>query len=181
MLDREIVTSLHAGDEQGMSLLYARYARPLKVYAFRLIADEQEAEDLVHEAFLRFLVLARGGLFDPARGTVQSLVYRIVRNLCLDRLRSARRTAPLSGAEAAAEPAASDAARRVRQATRALEQLPAQYRQALLLRVREGLSYAAIAAALGASLAQVKTWIFRARCQVRRTIASPWSEFEGDP
>lgn len=177
MPDSEIVSALHAGEEAGLSALYGRYAQPLKRYAQRLLADEQEAEDLVQEAFLRFLVLVRNGLFDPARGTVQALVYRIVRNLCLDRLRQPGPAIPLSGAEAAQDGQSHPEARaRVRLAEAALASLPAPQRAALLMRVREGCSYEEIARRLGATLAQVKTWIFRARCSVRRSVGGGQGE-----
>lgn len=170
MQDRDIVSGVVPGDEAGLDLLYVRYAGPLKHYARRLMDDEQEAEDLVHEAFVKFLVMVREGLFDPARGTVQALCYRIVRNLCLDRLRQARATEPLGGDEAARATEAETSAGRVQVVARMLEGLPDKQRRALLMRVRDGLSYQDIACRLQATLPQVKVWIFRARQALRTGI-----------
>jgi RNA polymerase sigma-70 factor (ECF subfamily) len=159
-----------ASDDGGLALLYVRYAGPLRSYARRLLADEQEADDLVHEAFVKFLGMVRQGLFDPARGTVQALVYRIVRNLCLDRLRQARVTQPLGVDEPVSRSERAIERARVRLAVRALSALPDKPRRALLMRVREGLSYQEIARSLDASLPQVKIWICRARQQVRAEV-----------
>jgi RNA polymerase sigma-70 factor (ECF subfamily) len=173
MPDRSRMTSLSdvlGSDDGGLSLLYMRYAGPLRSYARRLLADEQEADDLVHEAFLRFIGMVREGLFDPARGTVQALVYRIVRNLCLDRLRQVRLTESLGTEEPVSRSEGLVARSRVRLAVRALASLPDKQRRALLMRVREGLSYQDIAQALNASLPQVKIWICRARQRVRSEV-----------
>jgi RNA polymerase sigma-70 factor (ECF subfamily) len=176
--DKEIVTRVGSGDEAAFALLYGRYARPLKHYAFRLVADEQEAEDLVHEAFLRLMGVAKTGLFDPARGTLQAFFYSIVHNLCLDRLRQPKVERPLSGEEIARESKGEFARARVRRAVRVLKRLPRHYRVALLLRVRDGFSYAEIASKLNASEAQVKTWIFRGREAIRRTESNSKHEDE---
>src|SRR5215475_11717378 len=132
MPDRSRMTSFSevlGSDDGGLSLLYVRYAGPLKHYAQRMLADEQEADDLVHEAFVKFLGMVRQGLFDPARGTVQALVYRIVRNLCLDRLRQARVMQPLGVDEPVCRSEGAIERARVRLAVRALAALPDKQRR----------------------------------------------------
>lgn len=173
--DEECLRRFRAGDEAAFDRLTDRHARATVRFASHLLGESHEAEDVAQEAFLRLVVLARRGDFDPRRGRVAPLLFRIVRNLALDRLRARRGGAPL---EDASVPLSSDDG--VEREERRLAvgaivaTLPACERAALVLREFEGLSYREIAEVLGTTLESVKNWIFRARRRVERA----WTEQE---
>ncbi len=86
--------------EEAVRELYRRYHRPLFTWILRRVGDAGHAEDIVQESFLR---LWRGAAaFDPARGSVPSLLFTIARNLATDLQRRGGRAADaLRRAEAA--------------------------------------------------------------------------------
>lgn len=143
-------------------------------FVHHAIGDDPEAEDLVQEAFLSLWVnLGR----IRSEEHLLPYLYRIVRNLCYDRLRHRQRTRSLFDrdgeagtavglAQALAGPAADEVVhwkllgRRVEQA---MEKLPPCHREALHLRFREGFSYEQLAEATGVDLGTVKSRLHHAR------------------
>jgi RNA polymerase sigma-70 factor (ECF subfamily) len=159
--DRDLVRLVAKGDRAAFGVVFDRYAAPALRYARRLVRDAAASEDAVHAAFVRLLEAARSGQLDPERGSLRGLLFRTVRNLCIDGMRARSRDVSLDDHEP------DDGSRGPGDARLDLEPalalLPESQRSALLLRVDAGLSYAEIASALGATPAQIKMWIFRAR------------------
>jgi DNA-directed RNA polymerase specialized sigma24 family protein len=151
--------------------VFDRHAAAALRFARSLVRDPSSAEDLVHAAFVRLLEAARAGGLDPARGTLRGLLFRTVRNLGIDWLRAQSRVVPLGDVDPGDGSTGGPGVRL--ELSAALAVLPEEQRSALLLRVDGGLSYAEIAAAVGASLAQVKNWIFRARRALAERMLEP--------
>lgn len=146
--------------------------------AKRLLGDGTEAEDAVQDAFLR--LTRRGGrasrLIDA-----RAFVFRVVRNVCIDRLRArARQTMVLSedgcvddrrSGWAAATPETdvlvAKSFRRIAEAMRALPDIEAE---ALSLVVVEGLSYREVAAATDVPIGTVRSRLNRARRTLRAAL-----------
>jgi RNA polymerase sigma factor (sigma-70 family) len=170
--DLELVRRVARGDRAAFGTVFDRYAAPALRYARRLIRDPAASEDAVHAAFVRLLEAARSGSLDPERGTLRGLLFRTVRNLCIDAIRMRARDVPLDDHDQAGGQTGAGDARLDLDAALAL--LPENHRSALLLRVDAGLSYVEIGAALGATVAQVRMWIFRARrCLAERMLGEP--------
>lgn len=155
------------GDEEAFEALVRRHAPELLRLAAGLLGDRAEAEDAVQEAFIsawRRLPEFRG---ESGFGT---WMHRIVTNRCLNVLRARRPVADLS---AAPEPAAPEhSASPVRAAeshaaadalARSLASLSAEQRVCWILRERDGLSYEAIAEAVGITPQAARARVFRAR------------------
>jgi RNA polymerase sigma-70 factor (ECF subfamily) len=147
-------------------------------YARWMLGNASDAEEAVQEAFLR---LARRPADDP-RGNGQpeacrftGLLFTTVRNLCIDMLRKQGRQKRIPLTEANEPPAAKHDDRQLQRLDRDLGQLinelPDHYAEALKLKVTGDLTYEQIAAVLGCSRPQVRTWIFRARRQLARELA----------
>jgi RNA polymerase sigma-70 factor (ECF subfamily) len=87
LTDEQLVESLQEGDPQALNELYERYAK--RLYAFCRytlgFADTQEAEDLVHDVFMRLVKAAN--TFNPELATFRTWLFRIARNLCIDKAR----------------------------------------------------------------------------------------------
>jgi RNA polymerase sigma-70 factor, ECF subfamily len=144
-----------------------------------LLRDADEAADVVEQALLRIRDAA------PRLRSAASLkawALRIVANLCRDQLRRRKFVAgrpedmdPLRSAGLHVDPGhdwdeALDRDRVLGALERAIAELPAEQREAVILRDRLGLSYEEAAEALGSSLASVKSRLFRARATLRQKL-----------
>jgi RNA polymerase sigma-70 factor (ECF subfamily) len=146
--DAELLDRHLRGDAGGFAGLYRRYAPALHLYAQALTRDADAARDLVQETFVRAMDAA--GL----RGSVRPMLYTIARNLAADERRKAdvrRRARPLLALAARADaPAPSHDAEAVSQA---LDALPDEQREAVVLKIYAGLGFAEIAELTGVSTA----------------------------
>jgi RNA polymerase sigma-70 factor (ECF subfamily) len=147
--------------------LYGRYAQDVYRFALYLSGDPSLAEEITQETFVRAWVLPG----EVRGGTVKAYLLTIARNLHrAERRRSARHVAPdgpLPDPKPGPEAVASGRLE-LEAAFEALRSLPETDRAALLMHAQDGLPYAAIAAALGLSVAAVKLRVHRARVKLRR-------------
>jgi len=163
--DERLVTRVAAGDRRAFEALYERYAATVFGLALKMLGDREVAEDAVQEIFWR--VWRRLGSFDRSRAFAPWL-FGIAHNYCIDELRR-RKVRPQQVYEDDDHPILSDIPddtdigetailTEQRQVVRsALEQLPEEQRQALLLAYFGGLTQQEIAAQLGNPLGTVKT------------------------
>ncbi len=173
-----LIQHAQAGDADafgGLVLLHQDFVYGL---ALRVLRDPAEAEDLAQEAFVRAWL----GL-PNFRGQSQfrTWLYRIVTNLCYNRLPGLRRELTLLGDDCLdnmvcdevlnINPADSLEAREQRLALHhAIEQLPDSYRLLVTLRYQQELSYEEIVAVVNLPLGTVKTGLFRAKERLRQTL-----------
>jgi RNA polymerase sigma-70 factor (ECF subfamily) len=139
-------------DEEAFNLLFARYRGPITSYVYRLVGNRAEAESLAQETFLR--ILEKSDLYDyPKR--FNTWFYTIARNLATDFLKKKRAVVPddfqgLSESRLGfAEPVAERQVawqEELERLNRALLELPVPYREVVVLRALQGLSYREIAA-----------------------------------
>ena len=163
--DDQLVGRAIAGDLRAFESLYDRYAATVFGLALRMLGDREAAEDAVQEIFWR--VWRRLGSFDRSRAFAPWLMG-IAHNYCIDELRR-RRVRPQPVYEDDDHPILSDIPDDVdvgeaailaeqRQMVReALNQLPEEQRQALLLAYFGGLTQQEIAGRLGSPLGTIKT------------------------
>jgi RNA polymerase sigma-70 factor (ECF subfamily) len=147
--------------------VYERYAPSVQRFAFWLCRDEQLAQDLTSETFVRAW-MRWDALREP---TLRSYLFAITRNLYLqDRRRHYREVELEDDLPAPGAPlhSATEQAEQLAWAGRALGKLSESERTALLLRTEEELSYAEIAAVLGLSLSAAKVNVHRARMKLMR-------------
>ena len=86
--DEELVARSAGGDIESFNQLVVRWERPIYALAYRVIGREEEARDLVQEAFLR-AYRSLGGFRGDAK--FSSWLYRITLNLCRDWIRRQKR------------------------------------------------------------------------------------------
>jgi RNA polymerase sigma-70 factor (ECF subfamily) len=177
--DTELVARARQGDEAAFEQLVLRHQCYVFNLAYRVLGDYTEAEDMTQEAFVR---VWRGlsGFRGQARFT--TWLYRIVHNLCLNRLPGLQRellqTEPLEEVLADPGPSPADlfAVREQMAFLHAqMDRLPEKYRLVLTLRYLQHLSYDEIAAALEMPMGTVKTHIHRARRLLRERL-SQWEK-----
>jgi RNA polymerase sigma-70 factor (ECF subfamily) len=179
--DEELVARATAGDLDSFNQLVTRWERPIYALAYRTLGREEDARDVVQEAFLRAYRGLRGF---KGQAKFSSWLYRITLNLCRDWIRKERRaplvqvpegTDPVDLADAKASPAESVeelvARREMSQAvSRAMAELPEEQRTAIMLKEYQGLTFQEIADLLDCPLSTVKTRLYQGLSVLRRRL-----------
>lgn len=167
-----------------LAAVYAQYASALHSYAYRLLGNQEDADDVTQEVFIR--VHGRiDQLRDPSR--LRPWLYRIATNLCMDYLRRRARTRKIfgiavhidgggeeaeeTGAWAIAEPGSTLAIDSVAERDHirlALRRMSPKYATCLVLHSAQGLSYREIAEILGITPGAAAVRLARARVMFGR-------------
>ncbi len=170
-----VVQKVIDGDANAFEVLVTEYEKSVYNIALRMTGNAEDAADMTQEAFIKAY-----NNISSFRGDSKFSVwlYRIVSNVCLDYLRSKNRRPTVSltveddqGEDTEMEIADnSDTPEEMLERSltrdsvrRGLNALPPDYRQILLLREIQGMSYDEIAEALSLEAGTVKSRIFRAR------------------
>lgn len=163
--DVEIVARVLGGDGEAFGILIRRYEPGLLRFATRMLGNPDAAADAVAESLVRaYRHLAQ--CRDPAR--LKSWLYRITGNRCRSHL-ARRRTNDISLNDAPPLADGSDTwavlerGEQVALVERALNALPAEKREAFVLKHVEGMSYEEMAAVTGARIPTLKMRVHRAR------------------
>ncbi len=149
--------------------LYEEHAPGLYRLAVALISDAAQAEDLVHDAFVRLHRVAR----PPAPGAERAYLRRTVVNLAHDHHRHravARRTATPIGPDLPSAEVTAAGAERDGAVAAAVAALPARQRDCIVLHYFADLPDSEIAADLGISVGSVKTHLHRARAALAQRL-----------
>jgi RNA polymerase sigma-70 factor (ECF subfamily) len=191
--DRGFIVLAQKGDKAAFRSLVERHQRRAFAIAMGLVRDENDARELVQEAFLR---VYRGlGAFQGG-SSFFTWLYRIVTNLAIDLMRKpGRKDAELQDNQSNPEeepefPLVSridgadplDVLRRQEIAGRiqaALDALPPYHRGVILMREVEGMSYEEMAQSMGVSKGTIMSRLFHARQKLQRALADCYAEEGG--
>jgi RNA polymerase sigma-70 factor (ECF subfamily) len=148
-------------DRQAFAQLFEHFGPRLKGFMMRKGANAELAEDLVQDAMIA--VWNKAGMFSPGKGSVTTWVYTIARNLRIDRLRreGSRYFTDIDDYEEASDDPASDDIVIGRQqdaaVTEALQVLPEDQRQVIVMAFMDDMTQAEIADKLDVPLGTVKS------------------------
>ena len=190
--DLAAVERTRAGDTAAFRVLVDRYGRSVFRLAFRMTANEYDAEDVVQETFLRAFKQLESY---EVRSSFSTWLYRIAANYALDLIRARKRQAGRRVAESSEEENILDTVKttdpgqdriyystQVRQRLdEALKTLSDQERTAFLLRHYEGQSIEEIGAILQIGASATKNSIFRAVRKIREALEPVVSSYEAAP
>ena len=170
MTDAELVFRTRAGDPDAFSVLVSRYYDACWRFAYHMLGERADAEDVVQDSFLRaYLAIGRYDERDQFRGWL----FRILTNQCRNALTSrGRRTRRFVQDDVALESAPAPSlglGTDVEDAVlvRALNQLDPLQREALLLKYAEGLEYGEMSAMTGAGESALKMRVKRGSERLR--------------
>lgn len=173
--EAQVIEQILKGDINAYEQLVTRYEKSVYNLALRMTDNAEDAADMAQEAFIK-AYNSLGSFRGDSKFSVW--LYRIVSNVCLDFLRKQSRRPAMSLSvedddgedvqldvpDESMSPESLLERKLTRESVRAgLARLPEDYRQILLLRELQGLSYDEIAQTLDVGVGTVKSRIFRAR------------------
>ena len=184
--DADVAALAKQGREAAFRELIRRYERPVFSLIFRMVRDRETAEDLAQETFIK--VLNHIDRYRP-EFKLSSWLFKIANNVTIDYLRKRQLDtvsmdgSPHAGTATEVEATSFDVEARQESALdeiearelgsaieRAIATLRPEYRSCIMLRHVEGRSYEEIAAILDLPLGTVKTYIHRARHELRDAL-----------
>jgi len=183
--ERKIIEQVVAGDHDAFELLVKKYEDKVYHLCLRMCADPEQAKDLAQEAFIKAW---RGLRFYKHEAAFSTWLYRITVNCARDHCRSENRRPAVSltpAEDGNGEPieidvpvtegdevpeSALDRKETVRAVRRAIESLPEDMRQVIILRDLQELPYAEIASLMGIEVGTVKSRISRGRAALRELL-----------
>lgn len=190
--ESELLEGLRRGDPEAYRLFVEMNSASVYQVALKLLGDEQEAEDVLQEAFMSAFEAVDG--FE-GRSKLSTWLYRIAYNASLMRLRKRKQMTAFSldrppldedGMEIPANRQLVDwsavpddellTAEAREEMDRAIAELPESLRSTFVLRDIQGLSGAETAEVLGISVQAVKTRLHRARLRLRDRLSEYFSE-----
>jgi RNA polymerase sigma factor (sigma-70 family) len=171
--DQELLALVARSDDLALGELYDRYGGVAYGLALRILRDDGLAQDAVQDAFLAVWRSAAG--FLPERAKASTWILTLVHRRAVDLVRreQRRRTEPLEPEQHPATGASDEeaAVRFYRRAVQqALEQLPADQRQAIELAYYAGLSQSEVAERLGQPLGTIKSRTFAGLSRLRELL-----------
>ena len=176
--DRELVAIAVTGFDGSFEELVRRYQRPISAYVYRMVGNYESALDLTQEIFIKvYNSLKRY----RSEFKFSTWIYKIAHNAAVDHLRrsSTREQSlvagtdgdtydlPIESARLSPEQESEQRERRV-EIEAVVRSLPANYRELIILRHSQDLSYEEIVEVTGLPLGTVKNRLFRAREMMRQ-------------
>jgi RNA polymerase sigma-70 factor (ECF subfamily) len=181
--DALLAQRIRSGDRDALGELYDRYASVALATALRVVANREQAEDLVHDGFVA--VWQKIDRFDPMRGSLRAWLLTIIRNRAIDRLRSVRSSIAIEDADeqsllrTSPNPTweAAIARRSAAELRTAMDELPPEQRQAIELAYFGGNTYREIAVLtnvpLGTANGRLRLALAKLRDSLQGTDAAP--------
>lgn len=174
--DKELIEKTGKGDMTAYETLYRRYETKIYHYLLSSLYDETVAEDLLAEVMV---AVWKGAKTFKGESQVSTWIFGIARHKMLDGIRSrtkkSQEMVEIDEATEIADPAKSPESKVEQEAEgkivqQAMEALSPEHREVLFLAFYEELPYQEIASRLGVPVNTVKTRIFYAKQQLKRTL-----------
>lgn len=176
-MDQQTLVSLleriQHNDQIALSTLYDYFAGAVFSVAYRVLQDQQDAEEITQDVFLR--IWHQSETFDPNKGKFLNWLLTITRRLAIDTLRKHQRASvfpdPISLDEKVylweQYPAANDVSDLQRMLLATLKELPGDYQKAIQLAYFRGMTHKEVANHLGKPLGTIKSHIRQGMEQLR--------------
>lgn len=179
--DQELMTAIQTGDAQAYESAVKKHMKSISHYAFRMLGNTKDTEDITQETFLRLWTHADSWRSEKA--SVSTWLHRIAHNLCIDYLRkdkSAVTSEYMDELDMDDKPMdMPDNVNKLAALKQALELLPERQRSALVLNHYHGFSNREIAEIMDISVDALESILARARRGLKaQLLAKPSSSTE---
>jgi RNA polymerase sigma-70 factor (ECF subfamily) len=173
--EERLAAAFVAQSSDGLEAVYRAYGKVLYSVARRVLGNDDDAQDCVHDALLR--AWQRADAYRPERGPLRAYLVVCVRNEALTRLRTATRHARIEERAARSDEAVyefetTDAVERGRLVA-ALSALPIEQREALTLAFFGHLTHVEVAERLGLPLGTIKGRLRLALAKLQAAMRAP--------
>lgn len=164
--DKELIEAFQAGDDFAFVSLYNRYKQPVFAYCLKMLLDRELAADVMQETFLRVYENKERLM---KTGSFKAWLFTIARNQCLNQFRRTNRHVQLDDETREPMPvphtqvADLEKSEQIALINYYLGQLKPDYREVIILREYQNLTYEEIAAVTRSTLSAVKSRLFKAR------------------
>lgn len=177
LTDNELVRLMLGGDKEAFAELYRRRHGIVYGFALQMTGARELAEDVTQEVFM--VLMREGGSYDEKRGSVKAFLLGVTRNYVLRRLKQERSFVSMedvvddiavfdhSGANESL--IRSESIHEMRQA---ILNLPAHYREVVVLCELQELSYAEASEVLGCAIGTIRSRLHRARMMLTERLNS---------
>lgn len=166
-LVRDAISRAQGGEIEALHFLYVRYSSDVLGYVKSVVKDHHEAEDITQNVFLKLSTAIRK--YEPREVPFAAWILRVARNAALDHLR-ARRALPCEEVRVRDHDQGRIGHERRADLRQALERLPGDQREVLILRHIVGLSPVEIADALGKTESSVHGLHHRGRLSLQSAL-----------
>ena len=183
--DIQIIKKVIDGDKSAFNDIMNRHEKSILNFAYRMLSNRTEAEDVTQEVFLR--AYKNIETFE-ARAKFSTWLFKIARNLCLNKLRHTFRfptfsiDKPVRGSEydfqrqiedkKQVSPISNIFSKEIQNAVKAaLGSLPKNQKMAVILRRYEDMSYEEISVIMGCSVSAVKSLLNRAKQTLKNKLS----------
>jgi RNA polymerase sigma-70 factor (ECF subfamily) len=177
----ELLRRVGQGDRASFSQLYDRFSSAIFSAAYRIVNNQQAAEDVLQEVFLQ--VWEKAALYDPSRGKPLTWAITLTRNKAIDRLRATQRRGRLQNSlerdvgsseqfDGRSSFDAVDLLEKGKLVGEAMRKLPSEQREALDLAFFSGLTQSEIAEHLNEPLGTIKARIRRGMLKLKSLLDS---------
>lgn len=170
--DVELYYLLRSGGKEregAFAELYSRHGQRVYLYCRKILGDSVAADDVFQDTFIRFLNSVQD---ERVMTNVPAFLLRIARNLCLNYKRDHKPNSVMfedyhrSFTDKQVE--SNEIAKLI---TMALDLLPDEYRESLILQMYHGMSYEEIGEQLNVPVTTVRNWVVRSKKQMRDILA----------
>jgi RNA polymerase sigma-70 factor (ECF subfamily) len=174
LTDEQVMTAIASGDQRTYADAVREHSRAIGYYAFRMLGNQSEAEDVAQETFLRLWTQAER--WQPDRASISTWLHRIAHNLCIDAMRRDRSGVcnELNDEIEDLQPAAEqslETTQRQQRLQQALLTLAERQRSALILTHYQGLSNQAVAQIMDLSVDALESLLARTRRSLKVSLA----------
>lgn len=170
-IESELIARSLDGDTDAYGELVDRYKQAVYYHCFAIVRDEDTAEDIAQETFIRAYYSLRQ--YDN-QYKLSTWLFKISTNSCLNYIKKHRRQVPASDGliESIAAPQPSPHTKALHaELHEAVAKLPPKHRAAISLHYWQGLDYAATATAMDAPINSIRVWLKRAKEQLRKELS----------
>lgn len=185
MTDEELMRAICKGDQSAYQAVVREHLKPISHYAYRLLGNQKDTEDIAQEVFLKLWVNA--ATWKPEKSKLTTWLHRITHNLCVDYLRKHSRVQTQDNFEEHLVDSAEETndnnadftqqdlnrdSEKIRLLDSALNQLPENQRSAIMLCTVQNFSNKEAAVIMDVSVKALESIIARAKRSLKNIISA---------